>query len=724
MQPRPPDLQKCADEPIRIPGAVQPHGRMVVLDAAGGLAAYSANWESDEAARSAARAAAIDGILLKPNEAPSSLGVIPVHGEALHVSAHRNATHTILEFEPPAGDAGPQAPIYTLARRFLPQMQRASSVEQLAELAAREMRRLSGFGRSLVYRFDAQGHGEVLGESIEPGYDSYESHHFPADDIPAQARELYRLNHIRVIPDADYRPVDLVCVEPGLQPRQVDLSYAALRSVSPIHLEYLRNMRTLASMSVSIVVNDRLWGLVSCHDHAPKTLDFAQRAACEHLGSLLSMQIAAKEDNAAVAKKLELRRITLEMVSHLAESDGTLQQLVREPALLLRLGDATGAAVVLNDRFWTAGTTPAPEQIAAISAWVAAGAAPVVHSDRLCEVCPQACIHGDPAGVLAISISQFHRHQVIWFRSEIVQTIRWAGDPTKQPHASDGRIHPRRSFTSWLQQVRGRSAPWLPEQVDAAGELRSALIGIVLRRAEEMAEVAGELGRVNKELEAFSYTVSHDLRAPMRHIAGYVDLVIDAEGRQLSERTRRYLSHVKEAAAYAGLLVDSLLDFSRMGRAALKRSTVASEPLVDEIVGELQRQEGPRVLGWEIQRPLPTVWADPVLLQVVLRNLLGNAVKYTRKQASPLIRIVPVSRPEGEGLEVSDNGVGFQMKYVHKLFGVFQRLHQAEEYEGTGIGLASVRRIVERHGGIVWANGEPGEGATFGFVLPRRPARE
>jgi two-component system, chemotaxis family, sensor kinase Cph1 len=266
--------------------------------------------------------------------------------------------------------------------------------------------------------------------------------------------------------------------------------------------------------------------------------------------------------------------------------------------------------------------------------------------------------------------------------------------------------------------VRGRSLPWHPAERAAAAELRHALIGIVLRRAEEMAEVAAELGRVNKELEAFSYTVSHDLRAPMRHIAGYVDLVQDTDGAALSDRSRRYLANVRHAAAYAGQLVDALLDFSRMGRAELRRTTVAMPLLVGDVVAELSRQEDGARVEWDIDPDLPHLQADPFLMQVVVRNLLDNAVKYSRSRARPQVRVRRVVRPDGVGLQVEDNGVGFQQKYVGKLFGVFQRLHRAEDFEGTGIGLASVRRIVERHGGSVWAEGQADRGAVFGFALP------
>jgi chemotaxis family two-component system sensor kinase Cph1 len=301
-----------------------------------------------------------------------------------------------------------------------------------------------------------------------------------------------------------------------------------------------------------------------------------------------------------------------------------------------------------------------------------------------------------------------------------VQTIQWAGDP-RETLPAQGRIHPRRSFDSWQERVRGRSAPWQGAQQAAVTELRQALIALVLRRAEEMAGHAIELGRVNKELEAFSYTVSHDLRAPMRHIAGYVDLVLEDNRDKLDERARRYLGHVKSAASFAGQLVDALLDFSRLGRSGLRPSWVDARMLVEDLVDEFSSHEKNRRIEWELQEPLPRLWADPLLLQVAVRNLVANAVKYTRGREPARIRIAAATLPEGSGLEIVDNGVGFPMKYVGKLFGVFQRLHRTEDFDGTGIGLANVKRIIERHGGTVWARGEPDQGATFGFVLPPPP---
>lgn len=719
-------VSDCASEPIRVPGAIQPHGWLLSLDASdNSVVAASDNWAEllgeSPAERLTAFAASLQGETrgLIDGEGALSLGLHRLAARTLHVAAHRLGGLVHLELEESAPDLGAQAPIYSLARHVVPQMQRTTSVQQVCEVVTAEMKRLTGFGRCLVYRFDADGHGEVLTQAIDAGYDSYLGHHFPASDIPAQARALYRLNHLRLIPDAHYRAVPVRFADGSPTALALDLSQAQLRSVSPVHLEYMRNMGTLASMSVSIIVRGELWGLVSCHNHEPHFLSYQTRMACEHLGQLLSLQIEAKEENEQVSEQLRLRQLTLAMVAHLSDSDATLKRLVDEPGPLLRLGRAAGAAVILNDRCWCVGDTPAADDVLRIGEWLAGRIDEVSHTDRLAQESPElAALTPKAAGVLALSISRLHRHYVVWFRPEIVQTITWAGDPRKEAQPPGSPLHPRRSFASWVEHVSGRSAPWSAAEVHAVLELRHALIGIVLKRAEEMAEVAGELGRVNKELEAFSYTVSHDLRAPMRHISGFVDLVLEIEGSGISERGRRYLAHVKEASAHAGLLVDALLDFSRMGRAALRCSWINTDALVDDLVAEHAAQPRDGRLEWDVQHPLPRLWADPVLMQVALRNLISNAVKYSRTREVARITVAPVHSPAGAGLAISDNGVGFQMKYVDKLFGVFQRLHRSEAFEGTGIGLASVRRIVERHGGKVEAFGELDRGARFSFVLP------
>jgi light-regulated signal transduction histidine kinase (bacteriophytochrome) len=265
--------------------------------------------------------------------------------------------------------------------------------------------------------------------------------------------------------------------------------------------------------------------------------------------------------------------------------------------------------------------------------------------------------------------------------------------------------------------VREQSAPWDRSEIEAVKELRNAIVGIVLHRAEELAALSEELRRSNKELEAFSYSVSHDLRAPFRHIVGYSELLKKQEWADLSEKGKRYIDTIIESAYTAGTLVDNLLRFSQMGRTALKPRRIDVNAMIDEIRHKLAIHLADRRIDW-IVADLPEVTADPVLIRLVFENLLDNALKYTRPREKARIEIGS-TRKDGETVFfVRDNGVGFDMKYIDKLFGVFQRLHRMEDFEGTGIGLANVRRIVERHGGRTWAEGALERGATFFVALP------
>lgn len=227
----------------------------------------------------------------------------------------------------------------------------------------------------------------------------------------------------------------------------------------------------------------------------------------------------------------------------------------------------------------------------------------------------------------------------------------------------------------------------------------------------------GELQASNRELEAFSYSVSHDLRAPLRHIDGFADLLRRHAVSALDEKGRRYLDTISASAKSMGVLIDDLLSFSRMGRAEMQHGTVDLAAIVAEVRKNLGPETEGREIVWEVGA-LPAVQGDSAMLRAAITNLLSNAVKYTRGRAPARIR-VDAREDDGEMvMSVADNGAGFDMAYQHKLFGVFQRLHSAEDFEGTGIGLANVRRIVERHGGRAWAEGKPGEGATFHLALP------
>jgi len=236
---------------------------------------------------------------------------------------------------------------------------------------------------------------------------------------------------------------------------------------------------------------------------------------------------------------------------------------------------------------------------------------------------------------------------------------------------------------------------------------------------QELTKRSTDLLAINKELEAFAYSISHDLRAPLRHMVGFTELLQKNSSSLLDEKGRRYMMMILESAKRMGTLIDDLLAFSRIGRAETRETMVSLDQLIKEVQNEVSSDTEGRNVTWKIG-PLPDLYGDRSMLKMVLVNLISNAVKFTRTRQQPQIEIgCTAKREDGVVVFVRDNGVGFDMKYVNKLFGVFQRLHRTEEFEGTGIGLATVQRIIHRHGGQVWAEGEVGSGATFYLSLPR-----
>ncbi len=728
------DLAACDREPIHLSGAIQPHGALLGLDAELRLVRASANartWLSlDAELTPGARLRDV----LPPGwgELAGQLQLWLEGGERILLSAGdigdgRRATAlaqrtrdggVLLEFETGNLDFHAAGRLQGRVQADLEQLGQAGDLASICALVTVQVRALTGFNRVMIYRFADDWDGTVIAHDSDGSLPSYLGLRFPASDIPRQARELYRLNRVRIIPNVDYSPSPILTLAGGMEDAPFDLSASVLRSVSPVHLEYMRNMGTLSSMSISILVEGRLWGLISCHHATPRQVTLQVRNACDFLAQVMALQISALERTAEASRRVELAAIQGDLLARMARERQFASGLALRPAAWLALAGATGAAAMVDGDVTTAGLTPERTQIIDLVDWLnRAEVGEVFSTPSLGSMFAKAEAYSEVAsGVLAIRTSQLHPSYVLWFRQEVVQEVSWGGDPHKAIEPT-GRIAPRKSFEQWKEKVRGRSYPWEPAVVDTAGAFRNAILNVVLRQAEERAELAGELQRSNRELEAFSYSVSHDLRAPFRHIVGYVELLQEREN-ALDETSRRYIRSIRDSAISAARLVDDLLQFSKVGRASLSTSRVDMNKLVAEARRSLEPDFAGREIEWRVA-DLPPAFGDATMLRQTLVNLISNAAKYTRPRPLAQISIYAEQGREETTYTVKDNGVGFDMAYVGKLFGVFQRLHRAEDFEGTGIGLAIVQRVVERHGGRIWADGVVDRGAAFHFCLPK-----
>jgi light-regulated signal transduction histidine kinase (bacteriophytochrome) len=335
----------------------------------------------------------------------------------------------------------------------------------------------------------------------------------PASDIPKQARQLYTLNLVRLIPDVNYQPVELISSDNPVNNKSLDLSLSVLRSVSPIHIEYLKNMGVAASMSISLIKDKKLWALIACHHNSPKYLNYELRTACEFLGQVMSLELVAKEDNEDLDYKMSLKSIQSKFIEAIPQNENFMDSLVKDKSNLLNLVGAQGVAIYANDHLSVIGKTPQKVEIQDLIEWMATKINnDIFYTDCLPKLYPNAEKFKNVAsGLLALSISQIQKNYILWFRPEVIQTVNWGGNPNKSVEVEqDGnlRLSPRKSFELWQETVRLKSLPWKQCEIDAVLELKNAIVGIVLRKADELARINIELARSNSELDAFAYIAS------------------------------------------------------------------------------------------------------------------------------------------------------------------------------------------------------------------------
>lgn len=514
------DLDNCAREPIHIPGSIQPRGvlavvhepafevRQVSANVAGLLGRpveavlsrhLSALIGSEQAAR-IERAAETFGSLHHNN--PLEL-TIEVAGESRAFDAilHREPGGVLLvELEIAYGARPFSFPnTYQAVRGAVEELNRASTLTELYATAARAVRDLTGFDRVMVYRYDEEYNGEVVAESKRDDLNSFLGLHYPSTDIPAQARALYEKNWIRLISDVDYAPTALVPSIDPVSSTPLDLTHATLRSVSPIHIEYLQNMGVHASMSISLLRQGRLWGLIACHHYAgPHLPPFGTRAAAEFLGSTLSLRLVDRFEDEQLQKRLAAQAMLAKLTAATLNDGEPLSEALFGAPDLLDLVPADGVVVDIGGDLRARGSVPAPDIVSAVAAWAREVDDEIASSECLSRALPELDL--DPqvaAGALALNLPD--GQYAIWFRREVLRSVDWGGDPYNKSIAiSEGdqlRLSPRKSFDRWREIVHRRSEPWSSSETESAGSLRRHLVESLYRRTRGALRMAETLQR-------------------------------------------------------------------------------------------------------------------------------------------------------------------------------------------------------------------------------------
>ncbi|MDB6146067.1 MAG: Phytochrome, two-component sensor histidine kinase [Pseudomonas sp.] len=720
----PSSLDDCANEPIHIPGSIQPHGLLlVVAESELMILQASANASDFLGVNGALVGKTLDTLFGSEHassvrQALSDLDAndddplrLVLGGHGFDVLMHRHQGALILELELSVNAISDQQ---KHVGRALRRMQAATTLADLYQVAVNEIQTLTGYDRVTIYRFEEEGHGQVIGEALMPDMQPYLGHCFPASDIPPQARELYRLNWIRVIPDAEYRPVPIL---PVLRPdtgQPLDLSFAVLRSVSPVHCEYLKNMGVRSSMSISLLKNDRLWGLITCGHREPLKVPHELRVACKSIGQLLSMQISLLEDRETRDHEAQKSALLVELVRAMeAAEDDVLEGLSSCPQALMALTDASGAAVLIESRVHLFGQCPSAYDVRLLYRWVRQQAAGLYHTASLgAEYEPARAYQEIVSGLQVFMLPKPLDNAVMWFRAETKSTISWSGNPDK---LATGRLHPRLSFELWQQQVDGKSRRWGKGDLYAVESLRrSALENDLSRQVEREHQAV----RARDELVA---VVSHDLRNPMTIIAMQCGMMQKMVGQSDSNTTRRMGSAIdtmQQATSRMNALLDDLLDTSKIeaGRYRVSLCTTDVGLMLEQICEILEPMAAAKQIALTYRAtPGLMMQADQERMFQVFSNLLGNAIKFTPPTGQ--IAVSAEAQEESVLFRVEDNGIGINPEQLPHIFDRYWAGREANP-TGTGLGLYITHGIVEAHGGRLWVASKAGQGSVFSFTIP------
>lgn len=718
---RPVDLTNCDQEPIHIPGSIQSHGVLLTFTPDGALAACSRN-ARDLLGPLPAVGQTLSGLHLNPEtRAVIEAALADPHGYvdarlvsldsgAFDVVTHKSQGLLVAEFEQRPADALALDSFALIAHQAFQRIQRQHGVEDLLTLAVDEIARITGFDRVMAYRFLHDDSGEVVAECRREDLEPFLGQRYPASDIPSQARRLYVINPIRLIADIGYQPVP---IEPDLNPLTggpLDLSHSVLRSVSPVHVEYLSNMGVGASMSISIVIGERLWGLIACHHMSPLLVPHSVRMSCQLLSQFVSTLVERNLNNERTQTLAHSAALRREIVAQVTDREDIVLALSADYHGFLRLMQSNGGAISLDRKTQVFDRAPSREGVNALINWCNENdVGDVFQSHDVGADLPELkTLLGDVCGVLAIRFYREQNGYAFWFRSEQVEDVRWGGNPEKKYSTGPlgPRLTPRGSFSVWKETVRGKSLPWDATALEVATQLRLDLQEVAL---------SGE-NMMKRARETLLATLGHDLRDPLQAIMMAARMI---EVREHSSSSTSLSKRISSSSGRMNRLISQILDISRLQGGLgldLQRRPVDLARLIGDIVTEARLAYPDSEIILEAE-DCGEVTLDSDRISQVVSNLLSNT-RHHGEIGKPATIIV-FRRDDSLTISVSNHGAAIPEQVRANLFKPYKKesLGNVRNSRGLGLGLYIVSEIVNGHGGRIGVDCDNGI-VTFTVSLP------
>ena len=742
------DLSSCDREPIHLIGAVQPHGALVAASADTLAIRYASANAAEFLGYAPERLLTMSlADLLAPQDLaelhrrelrplrpellkPLRLSLTPPNGAArpLECLPHSNDGRIVLEFLRPDDHPAEIWQEDELRQRIIAELVRPDTLGELARVSAEIVRQVNGFDRVMIYRFAADGHGEVIAESTDRP-DRFLGLHYPASDIPDPARRHFVLNVVRMIADIEAAPVPILAIGDDAS---LDLTFSKLRAVAPVHVEYLSNMGVRASMSISLVANDQLWGLIACHHYGPRQLSSGRLRFSELLGGTISALLQGIENRMQLRHSIEAEKLAFDMEKAGRTGAPLASVIAQWSAAVMALLNAQGLVLRQSGTVTEFGTVPSPRlRYAPLRAGMVEG---VAASDHLSAVMPmdEAQWHA-AAGAAYLELSEDAEDYLVLVREHYEHTIRWAGKPDKVEVRTEGgttRLSPRGSFQLWREERIGRSRPFDVTDREALRILRRALFAlnsiererIAVRRRQE-AEAEEERLRLalldaarRTSMGELASALAHELNQPLAAVTNYINACrqeLRNQGFTLPETFDALMRDAVGEASRAADLVRRLREFIGGGVLAPERTDLHAAIRQAADLAMLANGADRPELRLDFERQLPPVWADPVQIGQVVLNLSMNAITAMRGRPGQVLTIATRGQGGKALVAVRDTGPGIASEMRGALFEPFH----SSTTSGMGIGLSLCRSIVEAHGGRIWS-ADPAEGAEIVFSLP------
>ena len=737
-------LENCENEPLSFLGSIQPYGVLVVYDLEKGQTTFCSDNIFKELGVSVeevlglsyeelSKILCFNLSLEQLLEHKSNSTIYNSNNSKSDYSITYKRSEDLLLFELELLPDGQQEhqDFYARTNDFILRINNADTFKDFSTIVADEIRSIIGYDRVMVYRFDPDYNGEVFAESKEEELEPFLGLNYPHTDIPPQARELYKKQAIRMIPDVNYTPSSIIALEDDSSYEDLDLGSSILRSISPIHIKYLKNMGVEATLTISILINEQLWGMIACHNYTPKKVLLYNRTSALMQAEFYAAQIHRWERSEEYKKVQEKEHIYQSILEEVVRSGNTFESVSSTP-YFLGLTDATGGAILRDGKIHLYGETPDVEFIHKIQEYMKSKNERVFLSNSFSDYLKEAKKYQKIAsGVLYFSLHKETDSAVIWFRKQLSEGKKWGGNPNEQNETSKN-LTPRNSFKAWEEDVEGKSAKWYAHEIQAGLRLgnyleREIYIKNLKSQKEQLEQITTELKNKNEELSQFNWISSHDMKEPLRKIRLFIDQIA-MEDHELSDVQQNYFNRIDKAADRMQQLIDDLLNYAKLSdQEAFDRKSL--KKIVDEVATSFQSDEEDRIT-FEIDH-LPEANIIDFQIAQLFSNLISNSIKFKHPDRDISIEIKNTT-PSKEELDIlgmskddvvkvvySDNGLGFKSEFNERIFEVFQRLHDTNKFEGTGIGLAICKKIVDTHNGFIRANGKEGKGVDFEIFLKK-----